>query len=307
VLHLRDKLALAFAAALALAGVARAQTAFGLTGTGDLFSFDLATPGARTVVGNLGVTVQAMAARPGGGEIYAVSIGATNGELYHVDTATAAATLLGSFALSGNAGGNGYDLSGATAFGLAADPRSLQGDGGFRLTLVADNGDALALNSNDGMVVAELPDLTGAGGVQLAALAYSLNTTLTVFAGTPAPLFGVDYLADQLVSVDLATGNAAAIGAGLGHDLGTGLTGDISINGSGQATFYVFDTSGGAANFYAIDLGTGAASLVGTVAGGDFSGGFAIMAVPEPAHWALLAAFAAVGAALWRRRGVAPG
>ncbi|WP_438483224.1 DUF4394 domain-containing protein [Oleiharenicola lentus] len=294
------KLALVSVFSLAAAAAGFAQTGYGVNAAGDLFSFNLATPSSQTTIGNLGFTPVGIDFRPGSNSLYALQVGATTTQLYTVNLSTAAVTAVGS-GFASVAGG--YNLASATSFGFDFNPRTLQGDLSARIRLTTNLGDNLRLHDTTGGLAAEDGDVNGIVGSLIGASAYINSNTLQAAAGTPATaLYNIDYANDFLVLQNPPNnGTIANVGSGLGVDFGANIAGDIFTVG-GVNTFYVVNTVGGNASLYTVDLTTGLASFQSMIAGGDFTGGFAVAAIPEPADFAAAAAALMLGVAIYRRK-----
>ena len=123
--------------------------------------------------------------------------------------------------------------------------------------------------------------------------AYSNN-----FFGAPSTvLYNIDASLDILVTQSPPNnGTLNTIGA-----LGVN-TSDIAgfdISGSSGIAYAALE-NGGTSSLYTINLTTGAATLVGAIGSGLSVNG--LTAVPEPEHYALIAAGSLIGFALLRRR-----
>lgn len=99
----------------------------------------------------------------------------------------------------------------------------------------------------------------------LASLAFACLASPATASG-PSTLYGVDDLADQLLTIDTTTGATTAVGP-LGI---TGIT-SLAFNPTNDLLFGV-DQSGGSATLVTIDRGSGAATAVGAVGFADVTG-----------------------------------
>jgi hypothetical protein len=281
---------------------ARAELITGLTSTGNLVTFDSATPGSiLTSVAPTGLqpseVLLGIDFRPATGGLY--GLGSTS-RLYLVNPVTGAVTQVGSagaFALSG------------TAFGADFNPVV------DRLRVVSNSGQNLRLNPNDGTLTATDNALAyAAGDPNAAATPRVLGAAYTNnFPGAlNTTLYDIDSSLDILArqgSVDgspLApnSGQLTTIGIWLGFNTSDLVGFDISgVTGIAYASMTA--PAGNASQLFTISLGTGAATLVGTIGGGVPLTGLAApigtAAVPEPGTMALFGA-GALGLLAWTRR-----
>lgn len=295
--RIRPSSALALVAALLLPATLHAQSAYGVTGAGMLFGFNLNTPATVADIGSLGFTPEAIDFRPGTSTLYAIDVNSASGgaQLYTVNTATGAASAVGTGFISSK-------LVGATSFGFDFNPGTLQGDGSIRIRLTANNNANLRLHSNTGGLAATDTDLTAAG---VGGSAY-INSDVAVIGGATT-LYDINFLTDFLVTQAPPNNgvlNNVGTGLGAGIDVGSDIAFDIFSAGSVEEGYLVNTTGSGLADLYFVDLTTGAAVLEGAIAR-DFSGGFAIdqlAPIPEPASFAAVAGILGLGAAALRRR-----
>ncbi|MEO7415186.1 MAG: DUF4394 domain-containing protein [Opitutaceae bacterium] len=291
-LRLASVASLAFLAAVN----GRSQTVVGVDAFGSLFSLNLSAPTAASTIGNLGFVPEGIDFRPGTSTLFAIDVGATTTRLYTVDVATGAAMGIGvGFATAGTVGALSYDLSTASSFGFDFNPTTLQADGSIRIRLTGNNGTNLRLNSDTGGIAAVDGLLTGSIG----AVAYT-NSAVATMGGITA-LFDIDYMSNSLFFQNPPNaGTLNSVGA-LGFDVGPNIGFDILTRG-GDNFGYLVDTIGSnAANLYSVNLSTGAATALGT-ANRSFTGGFAVVPVPEPSTYGLAAAGVLVAVTLLRRR-----
>ena len=159
---------------------ASADTLWGVTSTGELITFDSATPGTVTTVAITGLqageTLLGIDQRPATGQLY--GLGSTN-RLYLINPATGVATAVSAAPFAALDG---------TAFGFDFNPTV------DAIRVVSNNEQNFRLNPNTGAIVGpgDTP-LSPAGSV--VASAYVNN-----FAGTTTTtLYGIDSAADTLV------------------------------------------------------------------------------------------------------------
>jgi hypothetical protein len=271
------------------AGRAEAESLTGLTTTGNLVTFDSASPGtigsSVAITGlQTGETLLGIDRRPANGLLY--GLGSTS-RLYTINTTTGVATSVGatSFAPA---------LTG-TAFGFDFNPVA------DRIRIVSTDSTNFRLNPNTGTLAATDAPLANAAGDSGAGLtprvvgsAYTNN-----FDGTAlTTLYGVDSNRDVLVMQGGPDGTPSpnggvltTIGAGLGFDTSDLVGFDISGT-SGVAFASLTPPTGGASQLFTIDLTNGTATLVGSIGGGPtltgLAAGVGSATVPEPAGVALL-------------------
>ena len=285
-------LGVALAAALGLLalrpGGAEAGPLIGLTSTGNLVSFDSATPG--TIGSTVAITglqagesLLAIDRRPANGLLY--GLGSTS-RIYTLNTITGVAASVGipfAPALSG------------TSFGFDFNPVP------DRIRVVSTDTSDFRLNPNSGThsgtdaVLAYAAGDSGAGIMpRVVGSAYTNN-----FGGTVVTtLFGLDSNRDVLVmqggpdGVPSPNGGVlTTIGAGLGFDTSDLVGFDIS-GPSGDAFAAMTPPAGGASQLFTIDLTTGTATLIGTIGTGltltGLAADFGTVAVLEPSSLLLL-------------------
>ena len=286
----RKRVGVVLAAALillALTGRAEAGPLIGLTTTGNLVSFDSATPGS--IGSNVAVTglqagesLLAIDRRPANGLLY--GLGSTS-RIYTIDTTTGAATSVGipfAPALSG------------TSFGFDFNPVP------DRIRVVSTDTSDFRLNPNTGVLAGTDTPLTYAAGDSGAGFAPRVvgSAYANNFDGTlVTTLFGIDSNRNVLVMQGGPDGvpspNAGVLTTigDLGFDTSDLVGFDIS-GPSGDAFAAMTPPTGGASQLFTIDLATGAATLIGTIGTGLTLTGLAAdigtAAVPEPSCLALL-------------------
>jgi hypothetical protein len=273
------------------AGRAEAEFLTGLTTTGNLVTFDSATPA--TIASNVAITgLQAgenllgIDRRPANGLLY--GLGSTS-RLYTINTTTGAATQVGS--------AGAFNLTG-TAFGFDFNPVP------DRVRVVSTDTTNFRLNPNNGTLAGTDTPLAYAAGdagagvtPRVVGSAYTNN-----FNGAAVTtLFGIDSNRDVLVMQGGPNGTPSpnggvltTIGKGLGFDTSDLVGFDVS-GISGVAYASLAPSTGGASELFTIDLDSGAASLVGSIgASGLTLTGLAAVAtqatptVPEPSTLTLL-------------------
>jgi hypothetical protein len=306
---------------VACAGVARAQTGYGVTANGALFRFDVNAPAVITPIGNMGIVTDAIDFRPGSGILYGIDVGPTTSQLYTINTSTAAVTPVGPGFPSIVAGTGGYNIADQT-IGFDFNPRTLQGDGSMRIRLVSSRAMNLRLNSDTGLVAAVDTPLTQILAVvpNVDAVAYTNSGAST--AGGVTTLFGIDHSFDILMRQGGIDGTPSPNG---GFLTGIGQLG-VSINALQNVGFDIFSTGSddtnadelayavyqrpdspsgnvGAYVLYDVNLATGATTNGRLVGGGiDFTGGFAVVPEPGAAALCVVVGIAAIGARMVRRR-----
>jgi hypothetical protein len=253
-------------AMLAVFGIsarASADTLWGVTSTGDLITFDSATPG--TVITTVpitglqtGETLLGIDQRPATGQLY--GLGSTS-RLYVIDTATGVATAVGS---------TPFPALDGTAFGFDFNPTV------DAIRVVSNNEQNFRLSPNTGALVGSDTALSPAGSV--VASAYVNN-----FAGTTTTtLYGIDSAADTLVlqgginQVPSPNGGVITPVGALGVDTSDNVGFDIASNNTAFAALNV----AGVAQLYTINLNTGAATLVGSIDDGTVA--ITALAVQSP-------------------------
>ena len=263
-------------AALAfLGGVAKAETIFGLTAGGAIFSFNSASPntisGLALVTGIGSDTLVDIDFYPVNGALFGF---AASGNLYRIDPFTGAAVL---------------DVTPSTSMGtvqhadfnpMADRARILSaGNANFRITPSTQTAGPSAMPGQvtpDGNFA--FASGSGTGTPNLFGAAYSNN-----FDGTSlTSLYTIDANFLYLNSGGPQFSTLNRVGA-LGLTLG-GFNGFDISQSSGLA--FLTDND----NLYTVDLSTGAATLVGTIGGalGADTISIASQAVPEPSTYALV-------------------
>jgi hypothetical protein len=283
------------ASSLAATSPAAAETVFGLTGSSTIVTFDSNSPGtvtsSRPITGlGTGVTLRGIDFRPADSQLYALG---SNGNLYRLTAGGGSytATNLGPLTTAPEGSSYGFD------FNPTVD----------RLRVTSDTNQNLRVNPNTappGVIVDTPLTLNGSSNFDLVGAAY----TNSVFGATTTTLFGLDAFSDSLVrstNANAGTYTNTNLNGGLFGPLGVTFgTNDLlgfDISGSSGAGFFSLNDG-----FFSVDLNTGAASRIGTLGAGGLIG-LSVAPVPEPGTWAtMLLGFAAIGAALRRRRAAKP-
>lgn len=270
-----------------LAGPATAQTAYGLSGSDRLVTFEAATPGAitsdRAIVGLApGEVLTGIDFRPANSTIY--SLGAS-GNLYSLADGGGvyAATLVGNIGVPVIGSNFGFD------FNPVPD----------RLRFITDGDQNLRINPANGATIVDGP--INPASFNLIGSAYINN-----FAGTTATtLYGIDSLTASLArSTNANAGSYVTVGSlglgPIGSDARVGF--DVFTDFTGNNAYLALNDS-----LYTVNLGTGGATLIGGIGASNIRGlTFALAgAVPEPGTWAMMiCGFGLIGATLRRRRRV---
>jgi hypothetical protein len=249
---------------LAGTSVASAQTAYAVTKTGTLFSFDVATPGTTTTIGALGFAAAGIDFNPADGQLYALQVGPVTSQLHIVDINTGKTTPVGSgFPSSGTMGANSYDLSVSEAFGFDFNPKTLQPDGSIRIRVTSDNGSNIRLNSETGSVAAVDGTLKeGAITVGIVGAAYTNNFAQLPTAGGTTTLYDLNNTADLLfiqnppnngtlnrlgsVGIDIKNPTGFDIFTGAGGNTNTAYIASDATQTTATAEFYRIDSIGSA-------------------------------------------------------------
>jgi hypothetical protein len=290
---------------------------YGVNSDGFLFRFDPDNPAVITTIGSTGITTRGIDFRPGTQSLYGLSVGPNTAQLYTIDINTAAATPVGSgFPVSGA----NYDLGNNNRIGFDFNPRTLQADTSMRIRVITDNSASnLRLNSNTGALAATDTPLAfpvgdpNANNAPFAnASAYINSAAGTLPSAGTTTLYNIDPRRDVLLTQNPPnSGTLNTVGSFFASvDLDPDVAFDIvssnpaddsladerailigrgQLPARGTLTPY---------RLWDINLVTGAVSSPRTVTGTDFTGGMALLIVPEPAT---LFAISATGLLLLRR------
>ena len=244
-----------------------AQSAYGVTSSGALVRFDIATPGtltmAKQITGlGIGETILGIDFRPATGELYGLG---SASKLYIINPNTAVATQVGpngAFALSG------------TAFGFDFDPALDQ------IRVVSDNGQNIRVRSNgtlaanDGTLTWAPPE-TASPPPSVVAIAFNNNAPPSSTPGAP---FFIDSARDALGIIN----NGQLYRVGLMFQNVSSVAGfDIYTNAAGQMTLLAVLNIAGTSGLYRIDSGTAQLFPLGNFLAGMTMTGFAV-APKEP-------------------------
>lgn len=258
---------LTLAIGAASAPLAEASLIFGLTGTNELVAFDSSSPGSVTLIGTISaagiVDIDFSAAN---NTLYGAN---GTGQLFQINIGNALASLVAT-PLSNIA--NVTDID----FNPAADRVRVFSDGDRNFRLVPDASAITAPQAvapagtviNDGQFTNLAVNLVG-----------SAYTNPFDNAATTT-LYSIDTASNtlQIHSVGPAFSTVAAVGAGLGVDVGSNVGFDFDQNNVG----FVSDGS----NLYTVDTGTGQLSSIGTVGRSGLvsiaAAPAAVSAIPEP-------------------------
>lgn len=252
---------------------AGSEMLIGLTSTNTLVMFNSDTPG--TILRNISVTglvggdtLVGIDFRPSRGILVGVGSG---GRVYNINTASGAATLVGSFTFPAP---NSTNF--AVDFNPVPDAIRIIGETGRKNFRVSPNNGALLGTDTDVAYV----DANSATPPQIAACAYTNN----VLGATRTTLYDLDSNLDILArqgglnfaagDVAVAPQNNASPNAGQLVSVGA-----LGVNTTNIASLDVSDFSGtafaalnplgtGTSNLYTVNLNTGAASLVGPIGSG---------------------------------------
>ena len=300
----------AVAVMLTMATPAAAETIYAVDIQNLLLFFDSATPGTVNAIGPItglsaGDTVRGIDFRPANGALYAIGAGLGSSRLYTLNTATAAATLVGPLAADPVDSTNPFLGLLGTQIGMDFNPVN------DRLRLTDENRQNLRVNPANGLVITDDPLAysnvadPNFGDLPVdTAVAYTNN-----FAGAlSTTLRGVDFGQNPDVLVTHSPPNNGFLQT-LAILPFNGIAGSYDISGPTGTEYFAIHDGVGGSSFYA--SGPSGIALVGPIGGRVPVTVVGIAApvgtaVPEPATIALLAS----GVAGWvttRRRSIRQG
>lgn len=281
--------------AVGAASTPRADTLYGLSSGGFIFTFDSATPGSIAssvaVTGLGGSTLVGIDIRPADNLLYGVG---TGNKVFTINPVTGVASDVTAASFLGTALGGG--LGAGSNFGVDFNPAA------NRLRVVSDADTNLRLfgtaETVDAALTYQAGDVNFGANPNITSVAYTNPDTNP---GTGTTLYGLDTALNTLVRHNTAPGfqNLETIGA-LGVDFAAASGFDINVAGMAFGAFH--DSGAGTSRLYSLNLGTGAATLVGNIGGGHQIVDLAVTPVPEPEAYAAIAGGLLVGFAAWRRR-----
>jgi len=258
----------AIAAFLAIPCTALAGTAYGITESQTLVTWDTSSPG--TIQGGIAISglinneqIRGIDFRPATGELYAMG---SFSNLYTINLGTGQATSVGGGQFSPG-------LNGST-FGFDFNPTI------DRIRVVSDADQNLVLNPNDGSSTQVTSLFYGPGDMNEGMDPNVVGSAYTnSFPGsTMTQLYGIDTGLDVLVRQANSAGTLETVGS-LGVDL-TDVVG-FDIDGSNNIAYAtVQDATLARSTFWTIDLNTGEASFIGEIGGGAFITSMAVVPTP---------------------------
>lgn len=281
-------IATASVALLVLAGAATAELAYGVTQEQRLITFNTSSPDS--VLSGVALSglasnelIMGIDVRPNDNLLYA--LGSQN-NLYRVNPATGAASLVGalSMPLNGTAFGFDFNPTGPVALRIVSNT-----DFNYRLPTPGANGNVLM----DTTLAYVAGDSRFGINPNIAHVAY----TNSVPGAASTMLYAIDAGQDTLVRFGNANaGTLNTVGTlGMGLDSNINELGGFDISGAtGIAYAATRNTSLSASTLWGIDLATGQGMNMGEIGGGSVLVAFTV--VPAPASLALIpitAAFAA--------------
>jgi hypothetical protein len=268
-------------ATIAPLSAAQAELAYGVTQQQRLITFDTSTPGTL----NSGLSITGLAAnelvtgidvRPNDGLLYA--LGSQN-NLYRLNTATGAASLVGALSIPLDGGNFGFDFNptGPVALRIVSNT-----DRNYRIA-----------SPGTGGVVTQDTDLAYVAGDSR----FGVNPNIThvaytnSFAGAATTtLYAIDAGQDTLVRFNAANaGTLVTVGTlGMGSNANINTIGGFDISGAtGMAFAATQNISLSESTLWGINLATGAGVDLGDIGGGETLVAFTL--VPAPTALPLLA------------------
>jgi DNA-binding beta-propeller fold protein YncE len=270
------RLLAAVAAGLALAGcdngtgpgeptAIQGQRIYGVDMQNRLVVFGSSSVGTVRVVGTIsgvqpGESILGIDFRPVDGKLYALG---SSSRLYMLDTASAAATAIGSGAFTPTVSGS------AVGFDFNPVPD--------RVRVHAGLGQNLRLNQLTGTVAAVDTALSYSAGDPGAATLPTLSATAytnSVAGATSTMLFAIDHIRNTLVLLPAPNGGRVTTVGPLGIDATSSAGLDITPNGG--IAFAALTDAGGRTALYTINLTTGTATAIGELRGVEALQGIAV-------------------------------
>ncbi len=259
-----------------------AELIYGLTAQGGLISFDSASPGSVTTVGNVtgasaGQFFLNLDFRPANGLLYGLAVNTITGasNIYTINTSTAAATMVGTtpFTLSVSIGSRV-----AMDFNPVTDLARVVSRNGSNYQVSPVTGAIAATNTTLNYVPG---DPGGSGIPDNVALAHSNN----VVGAAATTLYGYSFNFDEVLRIGAAngmpispdTGQTFTIGGAMQFPLTSNIGFDISGSGAAFLTGNI-----GAQTLFSVNLATGRATTIGAIGGNPQLVSIAVAPVPEP-------------------------
>ena len=286
---------------LSASSAAHAAMAYALTDNNALLGFDTATPNSTTSAVILkspsNTAIQDIIGidfRPSNATLYGVG---NLGGLYTINPTTGVATQVGTLQADPTDVTFVYTGLNGSRFGFDFNPVA------DRLRITSDSDQNLRVNvgpgASTGFTTTDTTISYVAGNPNIVSSAYTNN----VAGAATTTLYAIDTVTDTLyVSTNPNNGTYVPVGA-LGFDA-TALSGfDITtIGGVDFAYAALLAANSSGSKLYSINLATGAATPIGTIGGGDFADGLAIVTAPVPEPTTLAALAGLGGLAFARRR-----
>ncbi len=261
----------------------RPEMVYAVTAANNLVSFNAGAPGtlkssARLTGLAAGETVAAIDFRPANGKLYAIT---NAGRLYMVDTASGAATRVGTTDAGAMIKGAEFGLD----FNPTVDRIRFVGSAGENMRLHPDTGTVVDSNPNqegvqiDGGLAYAAGDLNAGRKPHVNGAAYTNS-----FAGAKTTTnFAIDSNLVLLVTQGTREGTPNPVSPNTGQlftvgSLGVKIVGPVAfdIAPATNAAFAALVPPSGKTTFYEIDLRSGAAKMIGIVGSGEALRGMAV-------------------------------
>ena len=261
----------------------RPETVYAVTAANSLVSFNAGVPGKLLTSARLsglaaGETVAAIDFRPANGRLYAIT---SAGRLYTIDTASGAATRVG----TSDARAMMKSAEVGLNFNPAVDRIRYVGAGGENMRLHPDTGAVVDANPNqegvqaDGMLAYVANDAYASRKPHVTGAAYTNS-----FAGAKSTTnFVIDTNLGVLATQGSREGTPNAVSPNTGQlftvgSLGVKLAGPVAfdIAPNTNAAFATIVPLNGKTTLYEIDLRSGAATMIGVVGSGEPLRGMAV-------------------------------